>query len=366
MLKKSFLLVLVMLMPFIAQNSTAERLKDIASVQGVRTNQLIGYGLVVGLGGTGDKTKFTSTTFRNMLNNFGVAIPDNIDPKSKNIAAVALHAELPPFAKPGQKIDVTVSAIGDAKSLRGGSLMMSTMKGVDGVIYAVAQGNLVVSGFGADGNDGSRISFNVSSVGRIPNGASVELAAPSDFMNQKELVFNLNSPDFTTARHVAEAINDFLGPESAKALDSTSIAVVAPTDSNQRVTFLSVLEKIQVEPGKEVARVIINSRTGTIIIGENVIVSPVAITHGGISVSIQEYFDVNQPNALAGGETVVTPRTGIEVDENSGRMFQFKPGATLRDIVDSVNQVGAAPGDLMAILEALKQAGALKAELVVI
>lgn len=344
----------------------AERIKDIASVAGVRSNQLVGYGLVVGLDGTGDGTDFTSRTFRNMLNNFGVAIPPDIDPESDNIAAVAIHAELPPFAKPGQTIDITVSAIGDAKSLRGGSLLMAPLKGADGQVYAIAQGNLVVSGFGAQGADGSRLSVNVPSVGRIPNGATVERAVPNAFTQGDSLVLNLNHPDFTTARRTAEQINGLLGPDVAQALDATSIRVRAPRDPSQRVSFLSVLENLNVEPAEETARVVINSRTGTIVIGENVRVSPVAITHGGLTVAITEALDVNQPNALAGGDTVITPRSGIEVDEGSGHMFEFRPGSSLSEIVEAVNQVGAAPGDLMAILEALKQAGALKAELVVI
>jgi len=344
----------------------ADRLKDITSVAGGRSNQLVGYGLVVGLEGTGDGTDFTSKTFRNMLNNFGVAIPADIDPQSDNIAAVAIHANLPPFAKPGQTIDVTVSAIGDADSLRGGSLLMAPLKGADGQVYAIAQGNLVVSGFGAEGADGSRLSVNVPSVGRIPNGASVERAVPNAFSRGDSLVLNLNRSDFTTARRVAEQINGLLGPDVASALDATSIRVRAPRDSSQRVAFLSVLENLEVDPGMEQAKVVINSRTGTIIVGQNVKISPVAITHGGLTIAINENIDVNQPNALAEGETVITPRTGITVDENSGRMFEFAPGPTLSDIVEAVNQVGAAPGDLMAILEALKQAGALKAELVVI
>lgn len=345
----------------------AERLKDITTVAGVRSNQLVGYGLVVGLDGTGDGTDFTFQTFRNLLNNFGVAIPADIDPESDNIAAVAISAELPPFAKPGQTIDVTVSAIGDADSLRGGSLLMAPLKGADGQIYAIAQGNLVVSGFGAQGNDGSRISVNVSSVGRIPNGASVERAVPNAFSQGDALVLNLNHPDFTTARRVSEQINGLLGPDVAQAMDATSIRVRAPRDSAQRVSFLSVLENLDVQPGAEVAKVIINSRTGTIVIGENVRVSPVAITHGGLTVAITEAPLVDQPDTpFAGGQTVITPRTGIVVDEGSGHMFELNTGTSLRELVEAVNQVGAAPGDLMAILEALKQSGALKAELVVI
>jgi flagellar P-ring protein FlgI len=363
MMSQGFAGVLLCLLAVSAQ---AERLKDIASVQGVRSNQLVGYGLVVGLDGTGDKTSFTSQTFRNMLTNFGVILPANQNPSSKNIAAVAIHAELPAFAKPGQTIDITVSAIGDAKSLRGGSLLMSPLKGADGNVYAIAQGNLVVSGFGAEGRDGSRLSVNVPSVGRIPNGASVERAVPSAFAQSDSMILNLHHGDFTTARRVAEQINGLLGPGMATAMDSTSIQVRAPRDPSQRVSYMSVLENLEVQPAQEVAKVIINSRTGTIIIGQNVRISPVAITHGGMTVSITEAFDVSQPDALSGGGTVVTPRTGIEVDEGSGHMFEFAPGTSLQDIVAAVNQVGAAPGDLMAILEALKQAGALRAELVVI
>lgn len=363
MMKKTLILITCMLVTIVAE---ASRLKDMVSISGVRSNQLVGYGLVVGLDGTGDKTSFTSHTFRNMLNNFGVAIPSTMNPASKNIAAVAIHADLPAFSKPGQQIDITVSAIGDAKSLRGGSLLMSPLKGADGQVYAVAQGNLVVSGFGVQGADGSRLSLNVPSVGRIPNGATVERAVPSGFTQGDSLVLNLHRPDFTTSRRVAEEINHLLGAGMAASMDATSIRVRAPRDPNQRVSFLSVLENLNVEPAKDSAKVVINSRTGTIIIGQNVQVSPVAITHGGLTVAIAEAADVNQPNPLGGGQTVVTPRTGIEVDEGSGHMFEFAPGANLQDIVEAVNQVGAAPGDLMAILEALKQAGALKAELVVI
>lgn len=362
-MKSVVLLISTLLLSFSVE---AARLKDIASVAGVRSNQLVGYGLVVGLDGTGDKTSFTSQTFRNMLNNFGVAIPPNVNPKSKNIAAVAIHAELPAFAKPGQTIDITVSAIGDAKSLRGGSLLMSPLKGADGQVYAIGQGNLVVSGFGVQGDDGSRLSLNVPSVGRIPGGATVERAVPSGFAQGDSLMLNLHRSDFTTSRRVAEQINQLLGPDMAASLDATSIRVRAPRDPSQRVSFLSVLENLNVEPAQDAAKVVINSRTGTIIIGQNVQVSPVAITHGGLTVSITEAPQVDQPDPLSAGQTVITPRSGLQVDEGSGHMFEFAPGASLSEIVEAVNQVGAAPGDLMAILEALKQAGALKAELVVI
>ncbi|MEH6625168.1 MAG: flagellar basal body P-ring protein FlgI [Motiliproteus sp.] len=364
--KGSLRSLLLLCLCFVSAGVYAERLKDIATIAGVRSNQLVGYGLVVGLSGTGDKGGFTSQTFKNMLGQFGVTLPPGVNPQSKNIAAVSIHASLPAFAKPGQAVDITVSSIGDASSLRGGSLIMAPLKGADGQVYAIAQGNLVVGGLGVEGRDGSRITINVPSVGRIPNGATVERAVPTPFASGDHLVMNLNQSDFTTSRRVAERINALLGPEVASSMDATSIRIRAPRDAGQRVTYLSVLENLEVAPAAEVARVIINSRTGTIIIGQNVRVAPVAITHGGLTVSILEDVVANQPGALSGGTTVVTPRTGIDVDQDSGHMFTFSPGASLNDIVEAVNQVGAAPGDLMAILEALKQSGALKAELVVI
>ncbi len=344
----------------------ADRIKDMASVAGVRSNQLIGYGLVVGLDGTGDKAPFTNQTFRNMMNRFGITIPEGVDPKLKNVAAVSVHADLPAFSKPGQKIDITVSSIGNAKSLRGGSLLMTTLKGADGQVYAMAQGSLVVGGFGAAGADGSSITVNVPSVGRIPNGATVEREVASGFHQGDTVTFLLNNPDFTTAKRMVEVINDLLGPDMAVAQDASSIRVQAPRDASQRVSFLSVLENLNVDPGEESARVVINSRTGTIVVGQNVKVLPAAVTHGKLTVTISENPDVIQPNALAGGNTAVVPRTDIEVNQEPARMFQFGPATTLNDIVRAVNQVGAAPGDVMAVLEALKQAGALRAELIVI
>lgn len=352
-----------LLMPVVGQ---AERLKDIASVAGVRNNQLIGYGLVVGLNGTGDNTPFTKQTFRNMMASFGIVIPANVDPKPKNVAAVTVHAELSAFAKPGQTIDITVSSLGDASSLRGGTLLITPLKGLDGQVYAIAQGNLVVGGFGAEGSDGSRITVNVPSVGRIPNGATVERSVPSGFAEAEGLTFNLNNPDFTTANRVSDRINRLLGEDTAFAQDATSIFVTAPREAAKRVAYLSVLENLEVEPAEASAKIIINSRTGTIVIGQHVKVMPAAITHGSLTVTITESLDVSQPNPLAGGTTAVTPRSDLEIAEDSNRMFVFNPGVSLDQIVQAVNQVGAAPGDLMAILEALKQAGALKAELVVI
>ena len=353
----------------IAEFSDAQRLKDLADIDGVRSNQLIGYGLVVGLDGTGDQTSqtpFTVQTFRNMLRQFGIQLPPGVNPQLKNVAAVSIHTDLPAFVKPGQRIDITVSSIGNAKSLRGGSLLVTPLKGLDNQIYAVAQGNLIVGGFGAEGADGSKVTVNVPSVGRIPNGAIVERAAPSDFAEREHLIFHLHQSDFTTVRRVAERINESFGPGVAVPLDARSVTVRAPKSISQRVTFLSVLENLDVQPDASRARVIVNSRTGTIVIGEKVEVSPAAITHGSLSVTISESPLVSQPNAFADGDTVVVPRSEVEITEAQNRMFYFAPGVSLQDIVAAVNEVGAAPGDLMAILEALKEAGALRAELVVI
>ncbi|WP_437884220.1 flagellar basal body P-ring protein FlgI [Pseudomonas sp. LRF_L74] len=348
----------------------AERLKDIASIQGVRGNQLIGYGLVVGLNGTGDQTTqtpFTVQTFKNMLSQFGIKVPSNSSNlQMKNVAAVSVHAELPPFAKPGQTIDVTISSIGNAKSLRGGSLLMVPLKGIDGNVYAVAQGNLVVGGFDASGADGSRITVNVPSAGRIPSGATVERAVPSGFEQGNYLTLNLNRPDFTTAKNIVDRVNGLLGPGVASALDGGSVRVSAPLDPNQRVDYLSILENLEVDTGQAVAKVIINSRTGTIVIGQNVRVSPAAVTHGSLTVTISEDPTVSQPGPLSGGQTAVVPNSSIKAEQEARPMFKFAPGTTLDEIVRAVNQVGAAPGDLMAILEALKQAGALQADLIVI
>ena len=347
----------------------AQRLKDMASVAGVRSNQLIGYGLVVGLDGSGDQTSqtpFTIQTFRNMLREFGIQLPPGVRPQLKNVAAVSVHADLPAFAKPGQTLDVTVSSIGNAKSLRGGSLLITPMKGLDGEIYAVAQGNLVVGGFGGEGADGSSVTVNVPSVGRIANGGLVERPAPDGFTGAENIVFNLHSGDFTTARRVTEQINEAFGPEVAETLDARSIAVRSPQDTSQKVAFISVLESLEVDADDASARVVINSRTGTIVIGQRVEVSPAAVTHGSLSVTISENYEVSQPNAFARGRTRVVPQSGVEIEEEANRMFYFDPGVSLQDIVTAVNEVGAAPGDLMAILEALKEAGALHAELVVI
>ena len=344
----------------------AERIKDLASIAGVRNNQLVGYGLVVGLNGTGDKTKFTGQVLRIMFRELGVNLAPGVDPKSKNVAAVSVHADLPPFSKPGQTIDVTVSSLGDAKSLRGGSLIMTPLKGADGQIYAMAQGNLVVGGFGAEAGDGSRITVNIPSAGRVPNGATVERTVKNSFNVSDHLILNLHQADFTTASRLTDSINHTLGKGTARSMDASSIKINAPRDPNQRVPFLSLIENLELSPGEASAKIVVNSRSGTIVIGQHVRVSPAAVTHGNLSVTISADAEVSQPNAFSDGQTVITPNFDIEVTEEDSRMFVFNPGVSLNEIVRAVNQVGAAPGDLVAILEALKQAGALRAELIVI
>jgi flagellar P-ring protein precursor FlgI len=353
----------------LASLAKADRVKDLASVQGVRPNQLMGYGLVVGLDGTGDQTSqapFTIQSIKNMLVRFGVTIPANTNPQLKNVAAVTVNADLPAFSKPGQQIDITVSSIGNAKSLRGGTLIMTPMRGVDGEVYAIAQGNLVVSGFGVQGQDGSRIVVNVPSAGRIPNGATVEKEVASGFTSDPFVMLNLHVPDFTTSARLVEGINKLLGDGTAQSVDSVSVKVVAPADPSQRTAYLATLEAIEIEPGDAPARVIVNSRTGTVVIGSHVRVQPAAVSHGSLTVTITERAQVSQPNELAQGQTVVVPQSGISVSQPEARMVVFDAGVDLNDIVRAVNQVGAAPGDLVAILEALKESGALRAELIVI
>lgn len=359
-------MLLLTLLLLVASAAQAERIKDIAGVAGVRSNQLIGYGLVTGLAKSGDKTKFTGQALRNMVGKLGLTLPAGIDPKAKNVALVSVHAELPPFAKQGQTIDVTVSSMGDAKSLRGGSLVMSLLRGADGNVYAIAQGNLVVGGLSASGQDGSKITVNNPVVGRIPNGATVERAVPTQFDQGGDLVFNLNNADFTTAARVAEAINRALGADTAKTMDATSVSVRAPVNPSQRVAFASMVENIEITPDDAPAKVIINSRTGTVIINTKVRVQPAAVSHGSLTVTIDENPQVSQPGALSQGSTAVTPQSNISVQEENNHMFVFNPGVSLDEIVQAVNSVGAAPSDLVAILEALKAAGALRAELMVI
>src|ERR1700691_4272394 len=286
----------------------AERIKDMAQVQGVRTNQLIGYGLVVGLSGTGDQTSqapFTVQSLTNMLAQLGVVVPTNVTPQLKNVAAVSVHAIMPAFVKPGQTIDITVNSIANAKSLRGGSLLVTPLHGLDGQIYAIAQGNLIVSGFGVDANDGSKLTVNVPSSGRIPNGATIERSVPTQIDKGDAIVLNLNDPDFTTATRLAASVTNAIGAVSASILDGGSVRVRAPLDTTQRIAFLSTVENLQVEPASASAKVIINSRTGTVVISSNVRVTPAAVSHGSLSVSIKEEQSVSQPLPFSKGQTTV-------------------------------------------------------------
>ena len=365
-----FRLVLLPLALFLAAGPVrAERVEDLATVAGVRSNQLIGYGLVVGLDGTGDQTSqtpFTIQSIENMLAKFGVTVPANTNPMLKNVAAVTVHASLPPFAKPGQTIDITVSSIGNASSLRGGSLIMTPMSGADGQVYAMAQGSVLVSGFGVEGKDGSSITVNIPSSGRIPSGATVERAVANSFDSTPFVTLNLDTPDFTTAARLTDAINKLLGPGTAVALDAISVRVRAPADPTQRIAYVSTLQTLDIDPAAPPAKVIINSRTGTVVISSEVKVMAAAVASGSLTVTITERSDVSQPNAFGNGTTTVTPRSMLDVKQEKAHMFEFPAGVNLDEIVRAVNSVGAAPGDLVAILEALKEAGALRAQLIVI
>lgn len=368
LLRTYFALTLVSLL--IACNPAhAERVRDLASVAGVRDNQLVGYGLVVGLDGTGDQTTqtpFTVLSIENMLEKFGVRIPANTNPQLKNVAAVTVHATLPPFAQPGQTIDVTVSSIGNATSLRGGSLIMTPLRGANGRVYAMAQGSVLVSGFGAKGADGSSVTVNIPSSGRIPNGATVERAVPTNFDSSPYVTLNLDTPSFTTASRLSQLINKTFGTGTAEALDAVSVRVRAPKSPSQRTAYVAALQNLNVKPSTPPARVIINSRTGTVVISSQVSVSAAAVSSGSLSVTITERYGVSQPNPFAAGTTKVVPRSSINVRQQKAHMFKFPAGVNLDQIVRAVNAVGATPSDLVAILEALKEAGALRAKLIVI
>ncbi|MGR3587756.1 MAG: flagellar basal body P-ring protein FlgI [Paracoccaceae bacterium] len=353
----------------------ADRLKDLASVSGVRSNQLIGYGVVVGLLGTGDgNSGLTLQSLESLISRLGLQIEAR-DLNAKNAAAVMVTADLGPFLKEGQVVDVTVSAIGQSKSLRGGTLLMTPLMGADGEIYAIAQGNLVVGGLGVDGNDGSSLTVNIPTVGRIPGGATVERIVETPYHDTEFLVLNLHRPDFSTAAAVAQAINTTFGDGTASPVDASSIAVRAPSSPSQRVAFTSLLESVEVTPDAPRARVVVNSRTGTVVIGGEVKVTPAAVTHGSLTVRVTEDMKVTRGNTVIAGPggTVVVPDDGvanpdsqIAVLEEPARAFVFDPGVSLASLVDAINAVGATPSDLVAILEALREVGALRAELVVI
>ncbi len=348
---------------------SAERVKDIASIAGVRDNQILGYGLVVGLEGTGDSTgqvQFTEQSLRSMLTQYGVTIPPGMQIKPKNVAAVSVHATIPPFSKPGQRLDVTVSSLGNSKSLRGGALLMTPLRGIDGAVYAIAQGEVVVGGVSAAGADGTKVQKNISSAGRIPNGATIEREVSNSFDQSSDITLNLHSPDFTTARRVVEAVNVRFGSQQAYARDAVSIVVRGPGDPASRVTFVSILENIEVTPATTLAKIVVNSRTGTIVIGQHVTVTPAAVSHGNITVTIKEQVNVDQPNPLARGQTAITNDSTVSISEQSGTIQTIAGGVTLQEVVDSLNDVGATTSDLIAILEALKQLGALRGQLVII
>ena len=373
-------LVIPIFLLLLSSLSWADRIKDLTSVAGVRSNQLVGYGLVVGLQGTGDGADidFTAQTMKSLLDRLGASLategrrsdfdisqqqPRQLD--VANAAAVLVTAELPPFAKPGQRLDVNVSTIGKAESLRGGNLVMTRLFGVDGEVYALAQGPLTVTGIGAEAA-GSSVSIGVPTAGRIPGGALVERAVDTPFGYADNIVLNVGSPDFATAAAIVDGINREFGEGTARAIDGASVAVRAPRDLDQRVSFMGMVGDLAVTPAEGPARVVVNSRTGTVVISRNVRVTAAAVNHGSISVRISAANQVSQPNALGGGDTAVIQNADIEVEEPTVPMFLFEPGVELRDIVDAVNTVGAKPSSLIAILEALKSSGSLRAELVVI
>jgi flagellar P-ring protein FlgI len=342
-------------------------LRNLVSIEGVRDNALIGYGLVVGLNGSGDSTqvKFSSQSVVNMLKQFGVKLPDGAEAKSKNVATVMVSAVFPPGYRRGQAIDVTVSSLGDAKSLRGGALLLTQLRAADNEVYALAQGNVVVGGLTAAGKSGSSVTVNTPTSGRIPNGASVEREIGTDFATRPTVRLSLRHPHFETATNIVESLNRRFGPVASTS-DATSVEVIAPENPTQRVAFMAKLEALPIEVGVDSPRVVFNSRTGTVVIAEGLRVKAAAVTHGALKVVISESSAVSQPNALSNGRTTVTPQSKVSVDQGSGQMFKWPAGAKLQTIIDVINSLGASPDDIMAILQALDQAGAIEGELVVI
>jgi len=361
-------LLLLLALLLAAAGAHAERIRDLATIQGVRPNQLIGYGLVVGLDGSGDQTTqtpFTLQSLQAMLTQLGITLPPGTNPQLKNVAAVMVTATLPPFAQPGQQVDVTVSSLGNAKSLRGGTLLMTPLKGADGQIYALAQGNVLVGGAGAQ-QGGSKVQINHLSAGRVPGGATVERAVATPFLLSDRLRLELNHTDFSTAAAVSEAVNRRFGDDTAMAIDGRVIEVRAPAAPNDRVRFLAELERIDVPSVTPPARVIINARTGSIVMNRTVMLEPAAVAHGSLSVTISSTPVISQPAPLSRGETVVTESADIQVRQDGGNLMQVSGGASLADVVKALNALGANAQDLIGILEALRAAGALRAELEVI
>jgi flagellar P-ring protein precursor FlgI len=362
------LMVLCCALALLPAAAQSVRVKEIAAVQGVRSNMLTGYGLVVGLDGTGDQTSqmpYTGQSLANFLQQHGLTLPAGANPQLKNVAAVMITAELPPFAQPGQAIDVTVSSIGNAKSLRGGTLIVSPLRGADGEIYALAQGNLMVGGAGASAG-GSKVQINHLSAGRIPGGGQVERAVPTPLHSGSTLDLGLNTNDFQTATRVTDAINKALGAGTAAAVDGRVVRLNAPADASARVAFLARVEEVRIESAVPTAKVVINARTGSIVMNQAVTLSPVAVAHGNLSVSISTTPVISQPAPLSGGETVVREQSNIQISQDKGSLVSMGPAAQLADVVKALNALGATPQDLLAILQAIKASGALNAELEVI
>ena len=381
---RTLLVTLFVLYSSLIPVAQADRIKDLTDIAGIRDNQLIGYGLVVGLNGTGDgkNVNFTTQSVKSMLARYGVnvkiyqmgkfevdknnyQIPKKLD--LKNVAAVMVTANIPAFSKPGQRIDVTVGSIGEATSLRGGSLLLSRLRGADGEVYAMAQGSLAVGGLGVSAA-GSKITVNVPTVGRIPAGATVEREVASPFQDSGYMVMNLKQQDFTTTSRIVNAINENFGVDTAEALDPVSLRILAPDNSSERVSFMAMVQSLEVTPGEPPARVVVNSRSGTVVISRNVRVTASAVTHGSLTLKIKMNNQVSQAESLApGGETVQVQNADVEIIEGKNpRMFLLKPGVELRELVDAVNTIGASPSALVSILETLKRAGSLRADLIVI
>jgi flagellar P-ring protein precursor FlgI len=367
---RKLLILLAAMLPFAlgATPAYADRIKDLGTFQGIRSNQLTGYGIVVGLPGSGDDNlEYTIQSMKAVASRFGLQLPANVNPGLKNAAVVMVTADLPPFAKPGQKLDITVASMGKAKSLRGGALILTPMLGADGQIYAMAQGNLAVGGLGAEGKDGSSVVVNIPSAGRIPEGATVERAVQTGFETAPNLTYNLAHADFTTAQNVAGAINSRLGAGTAQAVDAVSVAVRAPVGGDVRATLMSEIENLDVVSAEPPAKVIVNARTGTVVINSAVRVGAAAVTHGKLTVRIDEKESASQPTPFSNtGTTEKLQKSGVGVDEEKHPMFLLEPTPKLADVVKAVNAIGASPADLVAILEALKEAGALKAELIIL
>lgn len=366
-IRTPFILAGLMLTLVCSGAGAAQQLGQLVSVEGVRENQLLGYGLVVGLQGSGDSTqvKFSGQSVTNMLKQFGVKLPERTDPKLKNVATVMVSAVFPPGYRKGQTVDITVSSVGDAKSLRGGMLLLTPLRAADGEIYALAQGQLVVGGVAAQGASGSSVTINSPTSGRIPNGASIEREIETDFDTSPTVRLSLRHPHFRTATNIVRVINKRYG-DIASTRDGTGVEVMAPVDPTQRVAFVADLEALQVDAGEAQPKVIFNSRTGTVVVTEGVRVRAAAVSHGTLKVVISETPQVSQPAPFGRGQTAVTPQSSVNVEQGGGRMFKWPAGASLQAIIDTVNSTGASPDDLMAILQALDQAGAIDGELIVI